>query len=453
MKRLTLLFSLVFPVLNAGAEPGNGRRMVVISPRAFGEALKEFVAEKKTRLAVEWVALEDILEKTEGVDAPEKVKRYLYTEWKERKTTHALLAGDVDVFPVRYMVLDRRTEAAFNYSFYPSDLYYADLAKPDGAFEDWNGRKDGFHAGYFGEVRGETIKEGPINYDGVDYEPEIAVGRWPVSTPQEVKTVAAKSLAYEKRVLAGTEPNLKRAAFFSVGGWVDSRGLLGGLAKKLEGGWKIERRFYNSATPPPDHAQIRGILMEGAGLLVHAGHGQPEEWEQCFSMADVPPPDHGAVAPVILSAGCSTAHFAPLPPYERYVDRDGVTHRGTDRGEKFTEPPVPPAPLQPGKVNPTCLGEQLLKRPGTGGVAYIGCNTGSQPYGLTLVDGFITELAAAREPRLGDCWNSAVRYYIVKEKLRELKPTESWTPPSIFFQAMKFMVFGDPSLRLPARGQ
>ena len=102
-----------------------------------------------------------------------------------------LLVGDVDVLPVRYMVLDRITPAAFDYAFYPSDLYYADLAKKDGSFEDWNARQDAFHAGYFGEVRGEKNKRDGINYDQIDYLPEVAVGRWPVSTPDEARLVAA----------------------------------------------------------------------------------------------------------------------------------------------------------------------------------------------------------------------------------------------------------------------
>jgi hypothetical protein len=187
--------------------------------------------------------------------------------------------------------------------------------------------------------------------------------------------------------------------------------------------------------------------------MVHTGHGTPDQWERCFSIADIDQVTNTADVPVFISAGCSTAHFAPLPPYEPYVDREGKSHDGTDRGEKFTDPPLPPAPLQTGKFNPSCLGEQLLKKAGAGGVAYIGCNTGSQPFGLTLVDGFIRELAIAEEPRLGDCWNSAVRYYISEQKLGDLVPTDSWVPPSIFFQAMKFMVFGDPSLRLPGKGK
>jgi hypothetical protein len=75
-----------------------------------------------------------------------------------------LLVGDADLVPVRYMVLDRVTPHAFDYAFYPSDVYYADVARRDGSFDDWNARKDGFHANYFGEVRGEKNKTDAINH-------------------------------------------------------------------------------------------------------------------------------------------------------------------------------------------------------------------------------------------------------------------------------------------------
>ena len=453
LRSLLLAFPLALVVTagaaenNAGGQSPNG--LVVISPRSFQGVLKEFVEWKNSLLPTTWVALEEILAKSPGADDPEKLKRWLFSTWQTRRTRYALLVGDVDVLPVRYMVLDRNTAAAFNYAFYPSDLYYADLTKSDGSFDDWNARRDDYHAGYIGEVRGEANKGDPINYDQVDYLPELAVGRWPVSTAEDVSRIAGKTVAWERRVLADADPKLRRAAFIAVDGWVDARGLLGGLAEKLDDAWQIERRFYDSDTPPPDAGQVRGILNEGAGLAVHTGHGNPDRWEKCLTIADLDQLTNSTNIPVFVSAGCSTAHFAPLPPYEPYLDRDGKPHVGTDRGEKFTVPPLPPAPLQTGAVNPTCLGEALLKRAGTGGVAYIGCNTGSQPFGLTLVDGFVRELATAKAPRLGDCWNSAIRYYVDQQQLRKLTPTESWVPPSIFFQGMKFMVFGDPSLRLP----
>ncbi len=446
--RLFLILALTLPRMLLAENAVVKKGLIVISPQAFAANLEEFVAWKKSLLPTEWVALEDVLQKTPGTDDPEKLKRFLHEQWREHETGYALLVGDVDLMPVRYMVLDRKTEPAFDYAFYPSDLYYADLTKADGSFDDWNAQKEGFHAGYIGEVRGEATKGDPINFDDVDYLPDLAVGRWPVSTSDEVKCIATKSIAYERKVLAESDPKLRRAAFVATDGWVDARGLLARLASKLEGPWQIEKQFYGTETPPSSE-QIRNLLNEGAGLVVHTGHGQPDRWEQCFSTADLEKLTNATSVPVFISAGCSTAHFAPLPPYEPYVDRDGHPHIGTDRGEKFTEPPLPPSPLQNGAVNPTCLGEQLLKRSGTGGVAYIGCNTGSQPPGLTLVEGFIRELAVSKAPRLGDCWNSAIRFYVDEQKLRELKPTESWVPPSIFFQGMKFMVFGDPSLRLP----
>lgn len=90
-----------------------------------------------------------------------------------------------------------------------------------------------------------------------------------------------------------------------------------------------------------------------------------------------------------------------------------------------------------------------MKRSPNGSVAYIGCNTGSQPCGLTLVDGFVTALAKTTAPRLGDCWSRAIVSYFEQEHLADLQPNADWYPPSIFFQGMKFMLFGDPSLKLP----
>jgi hypothetical protein len=454
---LLLASAAAFGLFRADAAEDAREAMLVVAPESFHAALEDFVAKKGAYLPTTLVALESSLQGP-GADDPEKLKRYLYDQWREHRFRYVLLVGDVDVLPVRYMVLDRKTEPAFNYSFYPSDLYYSDLARPDGSFDDWNAQKDGFHAHYYGEVRGEHHKSDPINFDAVDYLPEIAVGRWPVSTPAEAAVVARKSLAYERSTLGSDKAVPPRAAFFAVGGWVDSRTLMGRLADRLTPGWEVERRFYsdrrrNSGTLPPNREELRKVLNAGLGLAVHTGHGQPHEWEQCFSTKDLALITNASALPVMISAGCSTAHFAPLGPYEAYMDTEGKPHIGTDRKEVFTEPPPPPAPYQRDRFNPTCLGEQLLKRGPTGAVAYIGCNTGSQPCGLTLVEGFINALSESEQPRLGDCWTAAIRHYHQKEKLADLKPTDSWYPPSIFFQGMKFMVFGDPSLALPSQGE
>ena len=411
--------------------------------RAFAEALGDFVKEKKTRLPTELAVLEDIVAKSPGVDDAEKLKHFLYDKWKRGELAYVLLAGDADVLPVRYMVLDRVTPAAFDYSFYPSDLYYGDLAKADGSFEDWNGQHEGFHAGYFGEVRGEKNKDGPINYDSIDYHPEVAVGRWPVSTPEQARAVAAKTLARERQPV-----NERRVALIGTKGWVDTRVHFDGLAAAL-GNWQIERRlFENETRERPNQAALIDLWNNGEDLILHAGHGNPGDWEQCFSMRALPSLKNTERVPVVFSAGCSTAYFAALAPYDGYMDVAGVEHAGSDHGEVFTAPPPPPANYQRGPYNKTGLGVELVRMPQGGAVAYIGCNTGSQPCGLTLQRGFVEAVSQTPHIRVGDAWVAALNYYYEHERLADLKPTADWYPPSIFFQGMKFMFFGDPTVEM-----
>ena len=458
-------------------KPGPHGTLLILAPREFHPALTKYAEYKSQRTTTELIDLEDVLAKSAGVDDPERLKRFLYDRWHGAKDAdsrprYVLLVGDADVMPVRYMVLDRCTEPAFNYAFYPSDLYYADIAKPDGSFEDWNGSKgmpggpEAFHAGYFGEVRGEKNKSDPINFDHIDYRPELAVGRWPVSTPAQVEIVADKSIAYEKSASDPDNTRARRAAFVAIGGWVDNRPLFDSLAARLPSRWAAEKRYYTDKgqqpdskepgaaggaepAPGPDEAHVVALMNEGVGLVLHSGHGSDDWWGGSIGTPSIKKLHNADRLPILLSAGCSTARFATLPPYEAYVDINGVEHAGTNNGEVFKEPPPPPASYQKGKYNLTGLGEQMLRAGPNGAAAYIGCNTGSQPCGITLLEGFVEELSQNRHPRLGDCWAAAVSFYYDHQRLADLKPNDDWYPPSIFFQGMKFMLFGDPSLRMP----
>ncbi|HZU37794.1 MAG TPA: C25 family cysteine peptidase, partial [Gemmataceae bacterium] len=379
-----------------GPSRSSDKKLYIIAPTAFHRALGPFVEHKRRLLPTRLLSLEQALKKSHGIDDPERLKRFLYDAWKHDQLGYALLVGDVDVMPVRYMVLDRVTPAAYDYAFYPSDLYYSDLAKQDGRFDDWNAHKEGFHSGYFGEVRGEKNKNDGINYDDIDYRPDIAVGRWPVSTPREAARVAAKTITYERSILAGKHPGERRAALFAIGGWVDGRGFMDRLARDLPAGWHAQKRYYSDGnrprTPPADQKELLSLLNRGVGLVLHAGHGSEYSWEGCFALPALQAIHNRDRLPVMVSAGCSTAHFAPLAPYAAYIDIHGQVHQGTDHGEVFHAPPPPPAPYQKGRFNPSGLGEQLLRHGPDGAVAYIGCNTGSQPCGLTLLEGFVRTL-------------------------------------------------------------
>lgn len=451
----------MFGLLAGAASAGDG--LLVIAPEALADSLGDFVAFKQERLPTELVTLESVLASNDGADDAEKLKHFLYQRWRERGVGYVLLVGDADVTPVRYMVLDRNTETAFNYAFYPSDLYYGDLAKPDGSFESWNAQTDDFHAGYFGEVRGEHYKDDPINYDRIDYRPELGVGRWPVSTPEATALVAEKTMRYERGVeaaraeaehasAAADEAGRAwpaRAGLVMVGGWIDARPQFENLRDELDERFDVERCYYDGKqfdVPDPSADQVVGLMNAGVGLLLHAGHGSDDTWHECIGRGNLAQLNNADKLAVVMSAGCSTARFATLPPYEAYEDVFGETHTGSDHGEVFTAPPPPPAVYARRQFNRTGLGEQLVVGSDNGAVAYIGCNTGSQPCGLTLEAGFVDAASTLEQPRLGDCWKHAVSYYFDHEHLATLKPTESWYPASIFFQGMKFMVFGDPTV-------
>ncbi len=373
---------------------GKAEGMVIVAPDQFHKALTRFRAYRAAQRLTELVSLEGIKKSTQGVDDPERLKRWLYESWKERNVRYVLLVGDADVLPVRYMVLDRATPAAFDYAFYPSDLYYADVAKRDGSFDDWNGRKDGFHASYFGEVRGEKNKSDPINFDRIDYRPELAVGRWPVDSEQEVGVVAEKTMAYERLVLAEKSPGLRLAALVWVPGWIDARERMNHWAAGLPSGWKAARLYGGDPkSRSTDERHIVALLNEGSSLVLHVGHGEDNGWHGSIHVGGLQHVRNADRLPVVISAGCSTARFATLPPYEAYEDVHGEKHKGTNAGEVFRGPPAPPSPYARGSFNPTGMGEAMVRRGLNGSVAYIGCNTGGQPCGVTLLEGFVAALA------------------------------------------------------------
>lgn len=429
-----------------------GKRLLIVAPEKFQSELQPFIAFKKQFRPVEFVTLEQVLKASEGVDDPERLKRFIYRAWKERGLGYVLLVGDRDIMPVRYMVLDRVTPAAFDYAFYPSDLYYGDLARDDGSFDDWNAERKGFHAGYFGEVRGEKNKRDPINFDKIHYRCQVAVGRWPVDTAAQLKTVVAKSIDYETGVREGKHAGLREVGLFHVGGWVDAREQLHRIAERLPRGYRAVEFYFQDQnskfrTDPPDAEHVIETLNRGTAICVHVGHGSETSWEgSALSRRDLGRIKNADRLPIIISAGCSTAYFAPLGPYGPYTDIHGVEHEGTDHGEVFKSPPPSPAPYQKRKIVES-LGKALVIDRAEGAVAYIGCNTGGQPCALTLVEGLMDGLRGESEPVLGDCWRYAISYYYDHEHLATIAPREGdWYPPSIFFQGMKYMLFGDPSL-------
>ena len=61
--------------------------MVVIGPERFHQALEPMLAYRAKQRTTHWVSLESILRDSKGADDPEKLKSWLYGEWKNRRAS------------------------------------------------------------------------------------------------------------------------------------------------------------------------------------------------------------------------------------------------------------------------------------------------------------------------------------------------------------------------------
>ena len=122
--------------------------------------------------------------------------------------------------------------------------------------------------------------------------------------------------------------------------------------------------------------------------------------------------------------------------------------RGTDAGEVFTAPPPPPSPYARGPYNRTGLGEIMVRRGPNGAVAYIGCNTGGQPCGLTLLEGFVKALHDLPEPTLGDCWAQADRPLLCRRTSRDHQAQRRLVPSQHFLPGHEIHGLRRPGLEI-----
>jgi hypothetical protein len=437
------------------AKEAGGKRLVIVAPKAYERALAAFVAHKKKLLPTELVALETALKASAGRDDAEKLKRYLYDQWKNHDLGYVLLVGDGTALPVRYFACNNGDPKICLYGFAPADLYYADLARRDGSFDDWNGARDGPHADYYGTMMQRDTDTVALNYDRLDYRPEVAVGRWPVRSSDEVAAVAAKSIRYESAVLGDDPIPVRRAGFVCRTNLEDFRGEMNDLAAGLEAktGCLSVKLYSDSAdakwfTPAPTEGAVEAMFQRGVGLVFHSGHGDPGSWEGCLDGRRLRFLNDAALPPVVFSIGCDTAVYTARGPGRPYRDVHGKNHMGTDKGEVFGEFPPPPAVYQPREFADTGLGIEMLRNPRIGAAAYIGCAVGANSRAWPLMPAFIRYVTDTPEPRLGDAWVAAVNgYYKAYDLDRALKP--GFRDGAAFDQGMLFHVFGDPSLRLP----
>jgi len=214
--------------------------MVVIAPRFFSFALKKLVNHKnnvgvKTYLKT----TESIYKAYDGVDKPEEIKLFIQDAIEEHNISYVLLVGGLKnqiwanprehknygakkwYLPVRYHNFWDDPEhplsmEKINDPGVISDLYYADVYKEGGEFENWDSNGDGLIGAW-------NYPDPSYENDTLDLVPDVAVGRLACRSLKEVRDVVNKIINYEKTTYG--QEWFKKMIVFSGDGFMDQEDL------------------------------------------------------------------------------------------------------------------------------------------------------------------------------------------------------------------------------------
>ena len=176
--------------------------LVIISPSIFTEELSSLVDHKNTMGVSTYLkTTEAIYNEYDGVDKPEQIKYFIKDAVETQGVSYVLLVGGMNSMitgvsrddanqgskdwhvPVRYTNLD---VGSYDDPGFISDLYYADLYKEEGVFEDWDSNDNGIFSEWTS-----------FRKDDLDLNPDVYVGRLACRNENEVTIMVNKIINYE----------------------------------------------------------------------------------------------------------------------------------------------------------------------------------------------------------------------------------------------------------------
>jgi hypothetical protein len=172
------------------------RKLLIIGSKNLRSVLDPFLLWKSCLgHSVEFVTTESIYGQTDKSGRAEVLRAYLQEKHSQVGIGHVLLIGHIDNIPMPFLYPD--PDNHYGSGAIPSDIYYAELSG------EWDGDGDGF--------------AGELGQDGVDWVPELCIGRIPWSDPTTVQTILQKIIEFERNdavwkkqgLLAGAMSNYK----------------------------------------------------------------------------------------------------------------------------------------------------------------------------------------------------------------------------------------------------
>jgi len=188
--------------------------LVIIAPKEFSRGLQKLI-EHKNSFGVKTIlkTTEEIYNEYTGVDKPEQIKYFIKYAIENWNITYVLLVGGLKSqiyskprddpnqgtkgwhVPVRYHnFFDNPEHPLLAETMHDpgviSDLYYADIYECEGNFSSWDPNGDGIFAAWG--------KDGVENDTGIDFYPDVSLGRLACCNNLEVKNVVNKIIRYEQ---------------------------------------------------------------------------------------------------------------------------------------------------------------------------------------------------------------------------------------------------------------
>jgi hypothetical protein len=252
--------------------------MVIISPNAFSDEIQPLIDHKndvgvKTFLKT----TEEIYHEYNGRDDAESIKLFIKDSIENTYIKYVLLFGGKTLLgykwnvPSRYVNLDD----GFGYSTFLSDLYFADVYKEDGSFDDWDSNGNGIFAEW-----GSTG-------DVLDLKPDVSLGRLPCRSKAEVEIVVEKIINYERNTNGGSWFN----RLVLVGGdtFPTSEGYEGEFTCEQAASYMVDFdivKLFTSTGLLTGSEDIISAINQGCGFLFTRGRGGQDRIRMVYPEGD-----------------------------------------------------------------------------------------------------------------------------------------------------------------------
>ena len=255
---------------------------IVLGPRAFVEAAMPLLTHRAEQgLVSQGVAIEDVFsEFGHGESSPEAIRDFLsyaYHEWKPPSPRYVLLLGDA------------------NYDF--KDYSQLGVANPVPPLM--------VRTSYLWTVSDPTLAA----VNGDDLLPDLAIGRLPASSREEVQSMVGKILAWESAdygldgsaVLVADNPD--RAGDFVA----DAEA----AALRLPPGLDQKRIYLTELGTAATRDAILDAFDSGASLMSYIGHGGIHLWadENVFNTSRLTSLAPQPRQPILLTMNCLNGYF------------------------------------------------------------------------------------------------------------------------------------------------